>query len=89
MRKSVYKKINFSNFFPKIQIVNIQPNIINFVNYLGKYDVGIDIKVKSAHDFRNLLKEIKERFRDCIESYHSVLIYKEHKLSYLPRIKAP
>ena len=42
----------------------------------------LDIKVKNPMEFRKILKKIKEKFMDSIESYNSVLIYKEHKLSY-------
>jgi len=62
-----------------------QPNIIYFARYIGNYDLGIDMEVENAEKLRKILGEIKENFSDYIESYKSILIYKEHKLSYLPK----
>lgn len=62
------------------------PNIIYFVKYLGGYDVGIDLEVKNAEELRNIMKQIKDKFNQDIESYNSVLIYQENKLSYLPNL---
>ncbi len=69
------------NFFKK------HPNIIYFVRYLGDYDLGIDLEVKNADELRTIMKQIKDLFNEDIESYNSILIYQEHKLSYLPEIQ--
>lgn len=61
-----------------------QPNIIYFVKYLGNYDIGIDLEVKNAKELRGILEKIKKKFSKDIESYTSILIYQEHKLSYYP-----
>ena len=66
------------NFFKK------QPNIIYFAKYLGNYDVGIDLEIKNVAELRKIIKEIKDIFSEDIESYNSIRIYQEHKLSYLP-----
>lgn len=75
---------NFDNIKQIFRFFKSQPNIIYFVKYLGSYDIGIDLEVKDAEELRNVLKQIKERFNKDIESYNSVLIYQEHKLSYFP-----
>ena len=74
----------FDNIKQIFSFFKIQPNIIYFVKYLGSYDIGIDLEVKDAEALRNVLNNIKERFNQDIESYNSVLIYQEHKLSYFP-----
>ncbi len=60
------------------------PNIIYFVKYLGSYDIGIDAEVKNSDELREIIKKIKDLFSEDIESYNSILIYQEHKLSYAP-----
>ncbi|MEA3515357.1 MAG: AsnC family transcriptional regulator [Nanoarchaeota archaeon] len=60
------------------------PNIIYFVKYLGKYDIGIDLEVKNAKELRTILEEVKTKFSKDIESYIFLLIYNQHKLSYYP-----
>jgi len=64
-----------------------QPNIIYFVRYLGSYDIGIDLEVKKADELRKILRQVKDLFSEDIESYHSILIYQEHKITYLPENK--
>lgn len=60
------------------------PNIIYFAKYFGNYDLGIDVEVEDSQQLRELMKKIKDQFSEDIESSNSVLIYKEHKLSYMP-----
>lgn len=62
------------------------PNVIYFVKYVGQYDVGIDLEVRDAEELRKILVGIKDAFRKEIEIYTTVLVYKEHKLSYMPRM---
>ncbi len=79
IRLKKFNNINkIFNFFKQ------QPNIIYFVKYLGNYDIGIDLEVKDANELRKIIKKIKNIFSEDIESYNSILIYQEHKLSYLP-----
>ncbi|VVB58074.1 HTH-type transcriptional regulator Ptr1 [Candidatus Anstonella stagnisolia] len=61
------------------------PNIIYFVRYIGGFDVGIDLEVRSTDELRAILTNIRDTFSADIESYTSVLIYQEHKLSYFPK----
>jgi Lrp/AsnC family transcriptional regulator, leucine-responsive regulatory protein len=77
-----FKLNNFNEIDKIFNFFKNHSNIISFQRYLGKYDLGIDINVKNTKEFRQILKEIKELFINSIESYHSMLIYKEHKLSY-------
>jgi DNA-binding Lrp family transcriptional regulator len=60
------------------------PNVIYFVKYLGSYDIGMDVEVKNTDELREVLQQIKDVFNEDIESYMSVLVFQEHKLSYLP-----
>jgi DNA-binding Lrp family transcriptional regulator len=60
------------------------PNVIYFVKYLGTHDIGIDLEVKGPEELRTVLRRIKDTFSEDIESYDTVLVYQEHKLSYFP-----
>lgn len=59
-------------------------NVIYISKYLGAYDLGIDVQVKDESDLRNIISNFKDNFKEDIESYISILVYHEHKLSYFP-----
>ena len=83
----LFKLKRFDNIEKIFYFFKHHPNIIYFVKYLGSYDLGIDLEVKNAEQLREILQDIKNKFSDDIESYSSVLVYQEHKLSYLPNKK--
>jgi len=60
------------------------PNAVYISKYLGAYDLGVDIQVENPNDLREIISKFKDSFKEDIESCISVLIYKEHKLSYFP-----
>lgn len=76
------KKIN--NLKKMFDFFKKQPNITYFVKYLGSYDIGVDLEVKSPDELIKIFEQIKELFSEDIESYIPVLVYQEHKLSYFP-----
>jgi Lrp/AsnC family leucine-responsive transcriptional regulator len=80
----LFKLKKFENIEKIFSYFKLQPNIIYFVKYLGNYDIGIDLEVKNSEDLRKILQDIKDKFSEDIESYSSILVYQEHKLSYLP-----
>jgi Lrp/AsnC family leucine-responsive transcriptional regulator len=80
----LFKLKRFENIEKIFDYFKHEPNIIYFVKYLGNYDLGIDLEVKNSEELRNILQKIKDKFSEEIESYHSILVYQEHKLSYLP-----
>jgi Lrp/AsnC family leucine-responsive transcriptional regulator len=61
------------------------PNSVYISKYLGAYDLGIDVQVKDSNELREILTQFKDNFKEDIESYISILIYHEHKLSYFPQ----
>lgn len=77
------KKINKIQAF--YEYFKVNPNATYISKYLGAYDLGIDIQVKNADELRDLIAKFKNHFKDDIESYISILIHKEHKLSYFPQ----
>ena len=54
-------------------------------NTVGLYNLMLDIHVKSAEEFKEVLLELKDRFSDIIKLYESVIIFDEYKISYVPK----
>jgi len=61
-------------------------NVIYISKYLGDYDLGIDIEVRDQKQLRKVLTDFKDNFKEDIQSYISILIHEEHKLSYFPDV---
>ena len=80
----LFKLKKFDNVDKIFNFFRQQPNIIYFVKYLGNYDIGIDLEVKSLDELRAILNQIKDTFSEDIQSYNLILINQEHKLSYFP-----
>lgn len=53
-------------------------------NTVGLYNLMLDIHVKSAEEFKEVLLELKDKFSDIIKLYESVIIFDEYKISYVP-----
>lgn len=78
-------RLKKTNNLSKIyEYFKLNPNVLYLSKYLGAYDLGIDIEVKDQNELRNILSNFKDNFKEDIESYNSVLVHKEHKLSYFP-----
>jgi len=59
-------------------------SVVYISKYLGAYDLGVDVEVKDQNELRDIISKFKDNFKDDIESYISVLVHHEHKLSYFP-----
>ena len=70
------KFISFCKEYKKIYYV---PNTV------GLYNLMLDIHVKSAEEFKEVLLELKDRFSDIIKLYESIIIFDEYKISYFPK----
>ena len=55
-------------------------------NTVGKYDVMLDIHVKTTQEFREFLFDIKNAFEDVILLYESLFVFEELLISYVPDI---
>ncbi|MBN2052369.1 Lrp/AsnC family transcriptional regulator [Candidatus Woesearchaeota archaeon] len=51
---------------------------------IGLYNLMLDVHVKSNDDFRELIQELRDKFSDVIKLYESIVVFKEHKISYYP-----
>jgi len=80
----LFRLHRFENIDGIFEYFKKHPNVIYFVKYLGTHDIGIDLEVKDSGELRRILRGIKDTFSEDIESYDTVLVYQEHKLSYFP-----
>lgn len=74
-------KKKFTNF-----LMN-QKEVYYLTSTIGNYDVLIDLHVSSSTDVMNFIFKIREKFPEVIKAYDSLLIFKEHKISYLPKLE--
>ena len=63
------------------------PQIYYLTNTLGTYNLMIDIHVKDAREFKEILLEIKEKYFDIIKFYETNIIFDEFKIDYVPELK--
>jgi DNA-binding Lrp family transcriptional regulator len=58
------------------------PKFYYVTHTAGQYNLMLDIHVKSAQEFREVLFELKEKYSDVIKTYESLLIFEEYKIDY-------
>jgi len=61
-------------------------NVYYLTNTVGKYNVMLDVHVKSTEEFREFLFDIKNAFEDVILLYESMVVFEELLITYLPKI---
>lgn len=63
------------------------PKIYYLTTTLGTYNLMLDIHVKDAREFKEILLEIKEKYSDIIKFYETNIIFDEFKIDYVPDLK--
>ncbi len=61
----------------------INPNIIQFIRYLGNWEIQIELEVESEKQLYEILEQIRKQFNTIIKTY-DILKLKEEKLDYFP-----
>ncbi len=61
-----------------------QMNIFYISQALGKADFEFEIALQSHNELFNFMKEFRDRFSEQVRDFLTVLIYKTHKIKYLP-----
>ena len=51
---------------------------------IGLYNLMLDVHVKTNDEFREVIQELRDKFSDVIKLYESIVVFKEHKISYFP-----
>lgn len=89
-----YQKINYLFFKlfinlqsasqPRInsfkQYCKQHPNFTYWVKTIGSWDMEHEIEVESMQDFYNILKDIRNKYSDIIQTMDSVMVTNEYKL---------
>lgn len=68
-----------------ISFCRAHKKIYYVTNTLGLYNLMLDIHLKTAEEFKEILLELKEKFSDLIKLYESIVIFDEYKISYFPK----
>jgi DNA-binding Lrp family transcriptional regulator len=69
-----------------LQYCKQHKNIYYVTNTVGKYNVMLDVHIKSTEEFREFLFDIKNRFQDIILLYESLVIFEELIITYIPPV---
>lgn len=60
------------------------PNCVYILEEAGYYDMHIEFVVENAQKFREILKDLRDKFGDVIHEYEPLQIYTEYKINPLP-----
>lgn len=61
-----------------------QKNIVDIDLTLGDWDIELDIEVENHERFHEIMLELRTAFPNVINSYDSILIFREHTYDYFP-----
>ena len=70
-----------------IEYCRINPNIVYTVKSLGPWEFEIDIEVEDNEKFREIMMDIKTKFKNIIKDYSALHIYQVHKYNFCPSIQ--
>lgn len=54
---------------------------------IGNYDLIVDLHVASSIDVRDFIFRLRNKFPEAIKNFDTLLIFKEYKINYLPKLK--
>ncbi|MBU0457301.1 MAG: Lrp/AsnC family transcriptional regulator [Nanoarchaeota archaeon] len=67
-----------------IGFLKINPNVVYVTDALGHADLEFEAHVKNVKDIHFLIRSIKAQFPETIKDSNATLVYKEHRINYLP-----
>ena len=67
-----------------IEFYKMHPSCVAILEELGYYDMHLEFVVESTQKFREILKELRNRFGDDIREYEPLQIYTEYKINPYP-----
>lgn len=66
------------------QYVAQNPHLVHIYDAIGLSDFEIGLEVTDVHQFYTILEDIRSKFSDTIKDYDYFIIFKEHKLLFVP-----
>lgn len=63
---------------------NSNPNIFYAVKTFGEWELEIDLEVPNSEKFREVMRDLKNKFSGIIRDYSYVNIYEIHKYNFCP-----
>lgn len=67
-----------------IQFVASHTYGTQYLKLVGSWDAELEFEVENEEQLHEILLELRNKFSDIIRNYDTLLIHKEHKLSYFP-----
>lgn len=62
------------------------PNVIYVTKYVNDFNIGFELEVRNMEELHGILTELRYKFSDVIKSYETILFFKEHKITYIPKL---
>jgi len=85
----IFKNINEESYREFLKYCNSLPNLTYLINCLGSWDVELEFEVEDFVNFHKLMKVMKNKFFNIIESYDFVIVTEDSKLDYYPGALPP
>ncbi len=60
------------------------PDCVSILEHIGRYDMHLEFVVKTTQHFREVLKDLRDKFGDKIHEYEPLQIYTEYKINAMP-----
>ncbi|MFC1753160.1 Lrp/AsnC family transcriptional regulator [Thermoproteota archaeon] len=70
-----------------MEYCRMNPNIFYIVKSLGPWEFEIDMEVENAEQFRDIMMDIKTKFKEIIKDYSALHIYQVHKYNFCPSMQ--
>ncbi len=67
-----------------ISYITLHPKGTQYLKLVGSWDAELEFEVQNEEELHSILLDIRNNFSDIIRDYDTLLVYKEHKLNYLP-----
>ena len=69
-----------------INYLKMNPHVIYVTDAMGPSDLEFETHIKDVKELHNLVRSLKVDFNTIIKETNTALIFKEHRINYLPSI---
>ena len=67
-----------------ISYLKVNSHVVYVTDAIGPADLEFEVHVKDIKQLHSLIRDIKQRFSEVIRDSEAALIFKEHRINYLP-----